>query len=248
MSAAAFSTGQRLAAWGVHAYTALGMPVAVMATSALYRGDARSFFIWLWIACFIDSTDGAMARRFKVKTVVPEFDGRKLDDLVDFLTYVFLPSLALPALGLIPAGWELLAVVPILASAYGFCQDRAKTEESFVGFPSYWNVLVLYFYVLGTSQLTNVIWTIVLAVLVFVPIHYIYPSRTRLLRPVTVVLGAAWAASLGPVCFFPDAPWARTIAQVSLVFIVWYFALSLVNHVRITREARTMADSGTGIR
>src|SRR6266571_3735296 len=39
------------------------------------------------------------------------------------------------------ASW--LAALPLVASAYGFCQKEAKTADHFFrGFPSYWNVVV----------------------------------------------------------------------------------------------------------
>ena len=50
-------------AWGVHLYTALGLPLAFMASVALAQGDARLFFIVLWVACFVDATDGTMPAR-----------------------------------------------------------------------------------------------------------------------------------------------------------------------------------------
>ena len=174
-----------------------------------------------------------MARRLKVREVIPTFDGRKLDDIVDFLTFVFLPALSLPALGILPHGMEWVAILPLMASAYGFCQDRAKTAESFVGFPSYWNILVLYLYVLRPSPVLVAGIIATLSVLVFVPIHYLYPTKAKLLRPVTIAGGIVWSAALLPVCFVPDAPWARQVALASLLYPLYYFVLSLVHHSRI---------------
>jgi phosphatidylcholine synthase len=222
----------KAAAWGVHLYTALGLPLAFVASIALAGEDAAVFFACMWVACIIDSTDGFFARRLRVREILPSFDGRKLDDLVDYLWFVFLPVLGLPAFGVLEDGLEWFAVLPLMASAYGFCQERAKTQESFVGFPSYWNILLLYFYVLQPSPWLAAGILSLLSLLVFVPIHYLYPSKTRLLRPLTVVLGAAWALALAPVCLWPDAAWAPTVMKWSVIFPVYYFALSLVHHYK----------------
>jgi phosphatidylcholine synthase len=229
---------RRLAAWGVHAYTAIGLPIAFLATAALYRGDHKLFFLMLCAAVFVDATDGTLARAVRVKEVLPDFDGRRLDDLVDFLIFAFLPALALPVLGMIPEGLELAAVVPLLASGYGFCQDRAKTEESFVGFPSYWNVVVLYLYLLRADVWMNLALIMVLSVLVFVPIHYVYPTKTRMLRRVTVGFGYLWAGTMTVLTLNLDAAWTQQVAVWSLIYPAYYFAISGVNHVRIVRVER----------
>lgn len=234
MDGTSYSAGRRAAAWGVHAYTALGLPLNLLGAWALSEGDARTFFLTQMAAIFVDGTDGFMARAVDVKKVVPEFDGRRLDDIIDFLTFSFMPALALPALGLIPTEWSLFAVVPVLASAYGFCQDRAKTDQSFVGFPSYWNLVLIYLYVLGATPVVTVAVFSVLAVLVFVPIHYVYPTRTRMLRPVTLVAGCVWALLLTFVCWDVTHPLAVPVAWFSLSYVAYYVVISAINHRRMT--------------
>lgn len=227
---------RRIAAWSVHAYTALGLPLAFLASVALHQDDVRAFFLALCAAVFVDATDGFLARAARVRERVPEFDGRRLDDIVDFITFAFLPALAIARFGLFPEGFEGLAVVPLLASAYGFCQDRAKTDESFVGFPSYWNIGVLYLVALDAGPWINLAVVLAFSVLVFVPVHYVYPTRTRLLRPVTVALGYVWGLLMIVLSVDVTAPWARTLAVGSLFYPAYYFALSAVNHRRIVRE------------
>ena len=100
-------------------------------------------------ATIVDSTDGSLARKVRIKEVVPSFDGRRLDDIVDFLTYTFLPLLLIWRAGILPPGQEAWLFLPLLASAYGFCQVQAKTDDGyFLGFPSLWNVVALYLYML----------------------------------------------------------------------------------------------------
>ncbi len=229
-----------LAAWGVHLYTALGLPLAWMCAQALVDGDATRFWLYSAVACAIDATDGFLARRVGVKAVLPSFNGRRLDDLVDFLHFVVLPMAAVPALGLIPEGWGMLCVLPMMASGYGFCQEEAKTDDAFVGFPSYWNIVVLYLYVLGASPEIVAAVLVVLSALVFVPIHYVYPSRTPRLFRTTSVLGWAWAAMLVALLSAPEAAWARPLAWWSLYFPVYYAGLSLVHDRDVRRRTASL--------
>ncbi len=116
------------------------------------RGGPDAFrwsFLLMAAATIVDSTDGWFARRVRIKEAVPGFDGRRLDDIVDFLNYTFLPLLLIWRAEILPAGQEAWLFLPLLASAYGFCQVQAKTDDGyFLGFPSLWNVVALYLYAL----------------------------------------------------------------------------------------------------
>src|SRR5688500_13033244 len=81
------------AAWLVHLYTASGIVLAFLAARAFIEFDYRTGFFWLWIQVFVDATDGLLARRMRVRERIPWFDGAKLDDITDYLTYVFVPAL-----------------------------------------------------------------------------------------------------------------------------------------------------------
>src|SRR5947207_299337 len=124
-----------------------------------------------------DAPDGTLARAVRVKAVLPGFDGRRLDDLIDFLNYTFLPLFLIWRAGLLPAGSENWLLLPLLASAYGFCQVEAKTADGFfLGFPSYWNVVAIYLYALPFSPAAALGMVIALSLLTFVPLRYLYPS------------------------------------------------------------------------
>lgn len=224
---------ERIAAWSVHVYTAMGIPLAVLCALALVQGDGSRFFFLSAFAAFVDATDGFFARRFRVKEVAPGFDGRRLDDIVDFIHFVLLPMAALPALGLLPWSQSAWVTVPILASAYGFCQDMAKTDDSFVGFPSYWNILTLYLYIFGATSGVVLASLIALSVMVFVPVHYVYPSRTKMMQRTTVGLGTLWTLMVVALCLAPEASWAVPLGVVSLFYPAYYTAISVVHHKRV---------------
>jgi phosphatidylcholine synthase len=183
--------------WIAHAYTATGAVWALLATAMTFAHNFRAAFLFLVVATFVDSTDGVLARAFRVKERLPQFDGAQLDNIVDYLTYVFVPALIVWQADLVPSAFPICSAM-LLSSAYGFAHAGAKVERGtdhfFTGFPSYWNIVAVYLYVLELPQLVNAIILVVLAVMVFVPVRYIYPSRTQTLMVPTLILGATWAA------------------------------------------------------
>jgi phosphatidylcholine synthase len=223
-------TGSLLArtlAWSVHLYTALGAVVALEAIASTVRGDVRGAFLWMAAALVIDSSDGMLARAARVKEVVPTYDGSKLDDIVDYLNYVFVPIFFAVETNLLPPRYAgFVAALPLLASAYGFCQSAAKTADFFfTGFPSYWNITVFYMYVLEGSPIANAVVLAVLSLLVFVPIGYLYPSRQPFLRPLTITLGVAWAVVvIVAVLRLPER--SPALLYGSLAYPIYYFGLS----------------------
>lgn len=214
--------------WVAHLYTATGAVIALLATGLTFAHNFRGVFIYFVVATFVDATDGVLARALKVKERLPGFDGAKLDDIVDYLMYAFIPSLVVWQAEMVPAPFPICAAI-VLSSAYGFSQTSAKvasTDYFFTGFPSYWNVVVAYLYMLRLAPLTNAIILAGLAVMVFVPIRYIYPSRTQTLKVSTLVLGTMWSVLFAWMIWrLPavDGPWT----MLSLIFPVYYIALSL---------------------
>jgi phosphatidylcholine synthase len=218
-------------AWLVHIYTATGAVAAFLAIRAVVRGDVRAAFLWLFAAAIVDATDGWLARRARVSERTPRFSGARLDDIVDYLTFVFAPVLLLAETGALPARAALpVAAFVLLASAYGFAREDAKTDDHFfTGFPSYWNVVAFYVVALGTSPPVNAAVLVALAVLVFVRIGYVYPSRTPALRVLTVALGVIWGVMVLAIAWrLPSPP--RGVVIASLFFPIYYVGLSLYLH------------------
>ena len=227
------SPARRLAAWGVHLLTVSSAPAGLLAMRAAVQGDAVTSFLWMSYTLAVDAIDGTLARAVRVKEVIPWVDGARLDDIVDYFTYVLVPCFFAVQMGLLPAGWAIPVVsLMAIASGYGFSQTTAKTADHFfTGFPSYWNIVVFYLYLLGWSSAVNACWLVAFAIAVFVPIRYVYPSRTTTLRAVTVTLGIAWAATLlYAMASLATVP--RWLVTGSLAFPVYYFALSLWLHLR----------------
>jgi phosphatidylcholine synthase len=213
-------------AYAVHFYTSLGLVAGLLAMMSIVEGRPRDVFIFLGLALWIDSTDGMLARGWEVLVWTPRFDGRKLDDITDYLNYTFIPVFFIYQFKLVSGLWTVALPIVLLASAYGFCQKAAKTEDGyFTGFPSYWNVLALYFYLFNTPSAMNGLLLIVFAVLVFVPIKYIYPSRTPILRPLNIGLGVFAFLILCLILINFDHPDPRLL-YLSFIYPVYYMGLS----------------------
>jgi phosphatidylcholine synthase len=235
--------GARLRAWGVHLYTGSGAVLALLALDAIGRGAFGTAFLWLAVAMLIDCTDGTLARRAQVKVVLPRFDGSRLDDIVDYLNYVLVPVVLIVRAGLLPAGDAALAVaaLPLLGSAYGFCRADAKTPDHFfTGFPSYWNVVALYLFVLGWPSWLNAAVLVCFSVMVFVPIRYLYPSRMATLQRTTYALGAAWGIGVFWMLFQFPMPSPR-LALLTLLFPAYYVAVSVWLHFTMPASPRHAA-------
>ena len=167
-----------------------------------------------------------MARALDVPGLLPRFDGRRLDDMVDFLNYVIVPAVFLVATGLLPH-WAW-AAAPVLASAYGFSHVQAKTEDDFfLGFPSYWNIVAIYAWLLGLSA--GVIAAIVVRALAS---SSSCPSSTstRAGSGSGAARPTSWRSSASSLVAFavldPERARARRLAEISLLFPAWYLLLS----------------------
>ena len=223
-----------IAAWLVHLYTASGIVLAFLAARAFIEFDYRTGFFWLWVQVFVDATDGLLARRLRVRERIPWFEGAKLDDITDYLTYVFVPALFVWRAALVPNEWTLtVAAAMLVSSAYGFNRTDAKTSDHFfTGFPSYWNVVTFYLLVARWPSQVNAAILLVFAVLVFVPIRYVYPSRTPAWGIVTNVAGAVWAG-LMLVMLWQYPAVERLLFWASLAYPAYYFLLSFALHFRL---------------
>lgn len=222
-----------MSAWLVHLYTASSVVCGFLALTRIFYDRYRDAFFWLAVTVLIDATDGVLARRTDVASRLPWFNGAKLDDVVDYVTYVFVPAFFVWHALLVPdRAATLAATAMLLSSAYGFNTDNAKTADHFyTGFPSYWNIVVFYLYVGGLAPEVNLFILLGLSALVFVPIRYLYPSRSQVFRRLTVGLGVLWGILVMTMLWqMPNV--SRTIFWLSLAFPVYYVLLSFTLELR----------------
>jgi phosphatidylcholine synthase len=224
---------QRCLGWLIHIFTASGAFVGLMALLAIYHHDWPIAFWWMGAAILIDAVDGMFARVVKIKQAVPQIDGALLDNIVDFFNYTIVPAFFLLVTGMLPPQWILLCVMAItLSSAYQFTQLDAKTSDHFFkGFPSYWNIAVFYLYFWQMNVWINLGILLTLAVLSFVPIKYVYPSRLDYLthnkigRCAMLLATVLWgAATAGLLWVYPQSN--HLLVFISMGYLILYFGIS----------------------
>jgi phosphatidylcholine synthase len=232
---------EKFLAWCVHLYTATGLVAAALIAALVVRGGDdpfRAAFALMLVATFVDSTDGWLARRARVKEVVPGFDGRTLDDIVDFQTYTSLPLLLIWRAEILPGGLAWWLLLPLLASAYGFSRVNAKTDDGyFLGFPSYWNVVAFYLYMLRPPASVSLVLITLLAVLTFVPSRYLYLSQRAPFNRLTILLAAVWGVLMLMIIVRVTDD-ARPLVLVSLTFPVYYMLMSWALTVQFHRHGK----------
>ncbi|HEY7443257.1 MAG TPA: CDP-alcohol phosphatidyltransferase family protein [Vicinamibacterales bacterium] len=212
----------------VHLYTAIGAVLGFLALLATASDDFRLAFLWLFLAVLVDASDGWLARRLNVSERLPAFSGTKLDEIVDYITYVFVPCYLLSRAGALPTSLALPVLGAILISSlYGFCREDAKTADHFfTGFPSYWNIVAFYLYLLQWPTWVNAAVLLTLCGLVFVRTTYVYPSRMPVWQTGTILAGLVWGGLLlWLVWRLPERSIA--VAMTSLTFPVYYASISI---------------------
>jgi phosphatidylcholine synthase len=211
----------------VHFITASGAVWAILAMLEAVQQDWNMMFLWLVVALVVDGIDGPLARRFDVKKNAPVFDGVLMDLVVDYLTYVFVPAYALFASGLLPGwtGW-LGIIIITFASALYFADTRMKTRDnSFSGFPSCWNMVVLVLFTWfepGTQFWPVLLFVALLAVAMFLPVKFVHPVRTERWRAVTLPVALLWTVFAGWVALLDfradDLPqWGLSLTSLYLL-------------------------------
>ncbi|HEX2203932.1 MAG TPA: hypothetical protein VHG91_11565 [Longimicrobium sp.] len=225
--------GQRARAYFVHAYTASGVGLAFLAAAETCapRPDPRRVFLWLALAVVVDASDGPLARRWHVKVWAPTIDGRTIDDIVDYLTFTFLPLLLVWRMGWLPEPGAVWVIPALMASLFGFANTGAKDEAAgfFLGFPSYWNVVAFYAGIWHWlyGPWVNAVVLLALAALTFAPVGFVYPNLAPRPWRLPITLGAlAWTAlAVWMVLRYPEVPaWAMWL---SLVYPAFYTFVSL---------------------
>lgn len=229
-----------IAAWAVHAFTMTGLLWVLLAAQALIDGDHKRMWMWLGVALIVDAADGPLARAAKVTEVVPWFSGVMLDNVVDYLTWTFLPAVFLAIT--LPLGAGSLPVVAatlVLVSSM-FCYANTLMKSSdwyFVGFPAAWNIVIVCLWMFAFGAVINWIVIIVFAVLALVPWKWVHPFRVRQYRVYNGTAAAVWVLSTSLMV------WQHPVMPIWLL-IPWAISgawLIVVSGIRTWRDKPDMA-------
>lgn len=229
---------RQLAAWLVHLYTASGGVVGMFALFAAAEGRIHDAFLLLVVTMLIDATDGILARLVRVRDVLPGFDGAMVDNVIDVLTFVWIPLFIMWTEHLLPHPYWI--AVPVLAALYAYGQTNMKSADAFfIGFPSYWNIVALYLYWFRPADAIAVLMIVVPAALTFVPTRYLYASKNRILWKTTWFLGAIWMIMV-VYGLWQDSP-SRALVWASLFFPAYYMVASFYVDWRVRHGTRHTA-------
>ena len=223
----------------VHLYTMSTLAFVVLGIQWILEGRYEAALVAMAITLGIDATDGALARKFHIAHTAPGIDGTLLDNVVDFTSYVFLPLLFLMHAGMLAQPVTLFAAAVAFSSAFGFSRTSAKQvdEAFFVGFPSYWNVVAFYAYLLDLSAVVTTALVLILSLLVFVDVRFLYVSRMRRHRTLHFVLGAAWGVACLTALFLEPGALRTALIMGSLGYVAFYTVHSLVADVAARRRS-----------
>lgn len=220
---------KKIAAYGVHLLTATGAALGLWSLILIFEGAYQSALWALAGAALIDSVDGALARLVRTKKYASEYDGGLMDNIVDYLTWTVAPLFWIYAAMELPA-WVLL--ICATASVFGFSNTQAKTDDYFfLGFPSYWNIVVFYIFLLQLSTLPATLIMLAFALSTFLPIKYVYPTRTPFLRKVTLILGVLFILHFAVLIYLFDQS-SLVLIYSSFLFPFYYFGLSFYLNIK----------------
>ena len=210
----------KISSYFVHLFTALGVVFGFLALLATVKQEIPEAFLWLALALFVDGVDGTLARAAKVKENTPNIDGAVLDNIIDYLNYVVVPVFIFYTLEMVPGPYLMFSSAAILlVSCFTFINTNLKTEDYyFSGFPATWNIIVLYFYILESSEFTNFIFVILFCILTFIPFKYVHPFRVVEFRKITLMITSIWMITTTILLF--DLSFSNPIFT-SANFIIW---------------------------
>ncbi len=219
----------KIKAWAVHAFTATGMVVGFKALELAWLSKPYEAIYWLILAAIIDGVDGAFARRYKVKQVLPNVDGHLIDVAVDFVNYAVTPAVIFYQMKMVPDFLLFPSVCLIFYSAlYHNGNKKSVTEDfRFQGFPAWWNLVVYYFLILELPLWWNFVLVVLFTVLHFMPVTFIYVSRMKANHLITYAILVVMAATHGLILIdFTTIPLWLKIASVVPVVILSVLGLT----------------------
>ena len=182
----------------LHVLTASGAAAGLVALQAVFNSQWREALLWLIVCQVLDGLDGPIARKIDVTIHAPRIDGHVLDLVVDYLTCVVVPVALLARLEMLPLHYEVwVAGAIFITSALWFARVDQETDDHwFNGFPAVWNLVVPSFLILGASQQTVMIFSILLCALQLTTVKIPHLVRVSWMRNLTLPLTIIYLVNL----------------------------------------------------
>ena len=228
-------------AWAVHGFTTSGIVLGFLGLIAVFEGKQELAFIFMGLALLVDGIDGTLARLAKVSQLTPQFDGASLDNVVDMFNYSVLPALMIYWFEMVPEKYAIFTSASIMAvSCYTFADNSMKTSDYyFKGFAAFWNILVLYFFILETSQIINLVIIGICCILTFLPIKIIHPLRVKSLRQISIPMTVLWGASAfglinQRINLEDDGSFTTLIFSIWIFSTIYFLLICLLRTIKLT--------------
>ncbi|WP_370930848.1 phosphatidylcholine/phosphatidylserine synthase [Bartonella sp. DGB1] len=213
---------REIKAFSVHILTALGSVAAFFSIVFACNEQWYSMFVWMAISLIIDGIDGPIARKFQVKEILPNWSGELLDNIIDYVTYVFIPAFVFYKSGLMtPILSYLSAIIIVFSSAIYYANTGMKTSHNFFkGFPVVWNLVLFVLFLTKPSSTTIFLTIFLCAFSSFLPIWFLHPVRVKPLRIINLPIFLIWAilCIMGLVIYDLNPPALFKIILVTLSF------------------------------
>ena len=174
----------------VHFLTGSGIIFSFLALVSVIEGFKLQTFMFLGVALIIDIIDGTLARRYKIDVIFPNIDGKTLDTIIDYINYILIPCIMLYKFNYLPQNFSLIIPIVILCiSLYSYINIKLiDASFSYLGFPSIWNIILLYLEILSFNKWINLLIIIFFVFLKFVPFKVLHPMRFPKLKKTNITL------------------------------------------------------------
>jgi phosphatidylcholine synthase len=210
----------------VHVFTASGAAFALLALLAAIEGHWPQMFGWLAVALFVDGVDGALARKLRAAEILPRYSGDILDLVVDYLSYVLVPALAIATGAILPPSLQIAAAAAILISSAIYFADRNMKTDNwyFRGFPAVWNLIAFYLFLLKPNPRVALAVVVAFVALTFLPVLFVHPLRVKRLRSLNIALACIWSALAILTLWLDFSPPAAVTATLCVIGVYFLFA------------------------
>ena len=168
-----------IASWLVHLLTASSGFLALYAAKAAVDRQIHTVLYCVVLTVIIDAIDGPLARLVNVRKHTPNFDGAMLDNVIDFLTWVFIPAFCLVQADMFePKLSFVLGCLMLISSSYFYgCADVKAEHNFFKRFPAAWSPIIVCVFTWPVSHEVIIGLIISCAALSFVPIYFVHSLR-----------------------------------------------------------------------
>jgi phosphatidylcholine synthase len=171
-----------IAGWLIHLLTASGALIGLWTLQAISQKNIKLALILLTVSIIIDAIDGPLARLLRVKEKIPNFDGMLLDYIVDFFTWIIVPTFLILQTNMFSKLENyLITSAIIISSCYQFCCKDIKSEDNtFKRWPSAWSIVVICIFLWNPPKIISLISITSFVVLSFIPTFFIHSLRLNL--------------------------------------------------------------------